>query len=165
VTPGWFTYRHVVTTPDRDPALQRLLDERDVLRLASAYCWALDGHDWDALAAVFAPDAVAYLPAGGPPLEGLDAIKARVRGALGPLDASQHLVGSPWVEIDGDTARMRHYLFAQHVRTAAAGGGLYVVGGAYHDRCERRPEGWRIVHRELHSIWSDGNLDVVRPRG
>jgi SnoaL-like domain len=148
-------------TDDAHAELQRLIDERDIVAVALRYCRALDTEDWDLLAEVFEPESTARL--GGPSLlEGIDAVVARVRTALQHLDGSQHLVGNHEVAVEGDTATHRCYLQAQHVRRSAAGGPNYIVAGRYDDRLVRTAAGWRIAHRTLTVMWTDGNPAVVR---
>lgn len=145
-----------------DDDMRRLLDERAIVDVAVRYCWALDTRDWDALCDVFLPDATADL-ASGTALVGVEAIAARCEAALGHLDSSQHIVSTHQVDIDGDAATHRCQLHAQHTRAAAAGGANYVVGGRYEDRMVRTADGWRIAHRGLVMMWTEGNLAVVRP--
>ena len=142
--------------------LQTLLDDHEIRHLAFRYCRALDTKDWALLDEVFVPDATAEL---GTPatLQGVDAIRARIRGALERLDDSQHLVGNHEIEVDGDTATHRCYLQAQHVREAAVGGPNYIVAGRYEDRLVRTANGWRIAHRTLTVMWTDGNVSVAHP--
>jgi ketosteroid isomerase-like protein len=147
-----------------DPSVRRLLDEAAIREVAVRYCWALDEHQWEALGDVFLPDATAQL-GNDRVLDGIEAITARVRRALEPLDGSQHLAGNHEVLVDGDEARHRCYVHAQHIRHAAEGGSLYVVAGRYLDRLRRTPAGeWRIVHRRLEVMWTEGNLAVIDPR-
>jgi hypothetical protein len=141
--------------------LQTLLDEREILQLVNRYCRALDTKDWLLLDDVFVVDATADL-AGPSPLVGIEAIRARIRVALEHLDVSQHLVGTHEVSVDGDLASHRCYLQAQHVRREASGGINYIVGGRYEDRLARTDVGWRIVHRTLVVMWTEGNIAVVR---
>ncbi len=143
-----------------DPTLSTLLDERAIVAVALRYCRALDTKDWSGLDTVFVPDATADL-ASTSQLVGRDAIVRRVRRALEHLDDSQHLVGNHEVAIDGDTATHRCYLQAQHVRRAAVGGPNYLVGGRYEDRLACTADGWRIVHRVLVVMWTDGNVAVA----
>ena len=140
--------------------IQMLLDEREVVAVATRYCRALDTQDWPLLTAVFLPDATADL-ATTSLLVGVDAITNRIRTALENLDDCQHLVGNHEVTIDGDSATHRCYLQAQHVRVAAVGGPNYLVGGRYEDRMVRTPDGWRIAHRTLTVMWTDGNIVVA----
>lgn len=140
--------------------IQMLLDERDVVAVATRYCRALDTKDWPLLTTVFLADATADLSTPSL-LVGVDAITARIRTALENLDDCQHLVGNHEVTIDGDSATHRCYLQAQHIRQAAVGGPNYLVGGRYEDRMVRTPEGWRIAHRTLTVMWTDGNVVVA----
>lgn len=145
--------------------IAELADHHAIVSLTHAYCWALDTRQWDELEAVFLPEATAVL--GSPELHGIEAIKQRVAEALSHLDDSQHMVNTHQVVVDGDTATCRCYFFAQHVRRAASetgdGGRHFVVAGRYEDRCVRTADGWRIAHRELVRMWTEGNRTVVRP--
>jgi ketosteroid isomerase-like protein len=135
-------------------------DRRQIIDLTIAYCWALDSKDWEALRSVFLPDATARL---GDERDGIESIIARVSGALGALDSSQHLISNHQVAVDGDTATCRCYLQAQHVRRSAEGSPNYIVAGRYLDRLIRTTEGWRIQRRDLLVDWTEGNVRVVRP--
>lgn len=135
-----------------------MTDREAIIDVTIAYCWALDGKDWDALDDVFVPEATADL---GRRLEGIDAIKARVRGALESLDDSQHMVATHQVRIDGDRATCRCYLQAQHVRRGVDGGETFMFAGRYEDQLVRTVAGWRIAHRDLVRMWTDGNPAVV----
>jgi len=138
-------------------------DEREIVALTVRYCWAIDEHRFEVLREVFVPDATATL---GRALAGVEQIMARCAEALTPLDTSQHLVANHQVSVEGDTASCRCYFHAQHVRHAAADGAAsanFVVAGRYVDDLVRTPAGWRIRHRELVPMWTEGNQRVVRP--
>jgi ketosteroid isomerase-like protein len=141
--------------------LQTLLDEREIVAVALRYCRALDTKDWALLDEVFLADATAQLGAPAT-LTGIEAIRGRIRTALEHLDDSQHLVGNHEVDLDGDTATHRCYLQAQHIRATATGGPHYIVAGRYEDRFVRGGTGWRIAHRTLTVMWTEGNVAVAR---
>lgn len=149
-----------MTTDDLAGELRRLIDERDVVATALRYCRTLDDRDWDGLRDVFVADATATFGGSGL-LDGLPAITAQCRAALGPLDASQHLVSNHEVAVDGDAATHRCELVARHRRRGAADGPEYLVVGRYDDRFVRTPDGWRITARVLTVTWDDGNVGVV----
>jgi hypothetical protein len=137
-----------------------LEDRLAIIELTHRYCWALDSKQLELLDTVFELDATAELRSA--PLEGLEAIRSRIHGALAPLDATQHTVTNHLITVDGNTATSRCYLHSQHVRAAAEGGELYVIAGRYEDELVRTPHGWRIAFRRLVGVWTDGNLEVVR---
>ena len=144
-----------------DSEVRIILDERDIVAVATRYCRALDTKNWTLLGEVFLADATADL--GSPTrLVGLAAITGRIKAALSNLDDSQHLVGNHEVTVRGDVASHRCYLQAQHVRSAAVGGPNYIVAGRYEDELVRTAAGWRITHRTLVVMWTEGNLAVTR---
>ena len=120
--------------------MTNLEDRAAIIDLTARYCWALDSRNWEGLREVFLPDATAEL---GDGIEhGVDEIIERISGVLVPLDASQHLVANHLVTVDGDR--------------------LYLVAGGYEDELVRTPGGWRIAHRRLVVVWTEGNPGVVR---
>jgi hypothetical protein len=135
-------------------------DRTAIIDLTASYCWALDERDWDVLRRVFTPDANARL--GVPEATSVEAIIERCSSVLTPLDASQHMVNTHQIAVNGVTATCRCYFHAQHVRKAAVGGPNYIVAGRYEDELVRTPAGWRIARRRLVTIWTEGNLNVVR---
>lgn len=143
-----------------ETALQVAVDRSEIADLLARYAIALDTRDWELLATCFVPDAT-YRFAHAGEVSGIAEIVAVCRRSLEPLDASQHLVGAASVEVDGDRARSRCPFQAQHVKGGLDGGPLYVVAGTYLDELRRTDTGWRIEHRELKSVWTDGNPAVL----
>lgn len=139
--------------------LVELVERETIVDLTVRYAWALDTRQWADLDDVFVPDATARLPGF---LGSREAIKDRVRRVLEPLDASQHLVSNHQVIFEGERATCRCSLQAQHVRTLSTGSANYLVGGSYFDQLVRTEQGWRIAHRELVIIWTEGDPAVVR---
>lgn len=144
--------------------LQELTDRLDIAEVLARYCEALDDRRWELLETVFTADATCDYGSVGTPA-GLADITDTIRGTIGDLDATQHLIGNVQVAVSGDTATARCYLTSQHVRHGAPGGQTYAIGGSYHDTLVRTPDGWRISSRRLQRMWADGNRDVVRRRG
>ncbi len=134
-------------------------DQQAIIDVAIAYTYALDTKQFDELKAVFAADATADLH--GVRCDGRDAIIARIERPISQLDATQHLVGNHQVHVDGDTATHRCYLQSQHVKRGTPGGDNFLIGGTYEDRLARTPDGWRITHRTMTAVWTDGNPAVI----
>ena len=143
-----------------DPEQQQLRDHQDISNLLARYARGLDAHDWDAVAACFEPSAAFVHPGGVQ--DGADAIVDRARNALTPLTASQHLLGTMVIDVDGDTAHASTYFQAQHVREGTPGGATFIIAGTYDDDLVRGTDGWRIRERRQSYTWRDGNPDVVR---
>lgn len=144
---------------DSDP-WARLTDRVEINDLLIRYAVSLDSRDWAQLATCFTEDAVAEYGELAGRNDGRDEIVAACRHALEGLDASQHIVGNFVIAADGDAATATCYLHAQHYLVSANGNNTFVVGGTYHDRLIRSPEGWRITHRRLEVTWTDGNAGI-----
>lgn len=138
-------------------SVDALADRLAIVDLLHRYATGLDTKDWELLASVFTADGVADYGALGGVNEGPAAIAKLCSGALGGLDASQHIITNEVIEVDGDRARARCYFQAQHVFTGAEGGDNFLVGGTYDDEIVRTADGWRIRHRTLTPTWLNGN--------
>ena len=141
------------------PLLAALLDEKAIIDLTIAYCWALDTRKFEDLRAVFVAKATADLA--GVACDGVDAIIERCSRALTPLDVSQHMVSTHHVVVKGDNATCRCYFQAQHVRRAVEGPPNFILAGSYEDQLIRTPVGWRISRRTLTTMWTAGNPAIV----
>ena len=138
--------------------IQDLLDRDAIRHIQIRYAWSLDNHNWEALKEIFLPDAVADYR--GERFEGIEAIVAKCASSLEPADASQHLNGCHWAQIDGDKAIAGCYFIATKYIADVPGGDTFIVGGKYIDQMVRTPDGWRIAHRLLEQTFLDGNPEV-----
>jgi hypothetical protein len=148
-----------------DTEVRYLLDRMEIQDLIATYGLGQDLHqppdenqdileEWSR---VFAPDAVIDTSAGGGPgsmnLESLaELMRGRgLKGGTNGLGAVfskwQHREGHAVVTLSGDTATaLTPFLHLHEVR---ADGSQLIHSGTWIDRLERRPEGWRIVHRGM----------------
>lgn len=147
--------------------LQHLEDRIEIQDLMVRYGLGQDLHEdgdnnvleqWDS---VFAPEArVDYSVAGGPQLKNIpykdlvDVMRAP-DGSMSGLLKWQHFQGFSTVDIDGDRAVARTQHLHTHKGGADGQGWNLIQTGFFVDRLERRPEGWRIIHRALEIIWMD----------
>ena len=83
------------------------------------------------------------------------------------LDASQHSMSNPLVDVDGETARCRMYMQAAHFLFDDPEP-EFTIGGYYDDRLVRTDAGWRVTAVTLTVWWRRGNeaiMPVARERG
>lgn len=142
-----------MTTTDATLVLQRLLDEAACREVVLAAARAVDDGDIDALAALFAVDAVLLRP-GGAPLEGREAIRASYAGR-DPERLTRHLVSNQSVTLQGpDRARAWCAVLLWSGRRSDAAGArgrpadATQLVGEMADELVRTAEGWRIARRE-----------------
>lgn len=141
------------TTPSQ------LVDVHDIQQLLYRYAIAIDTRDLDVLDDIFTPDARLDMSVAGvlTPAE----YKAKAAVELDKLDATHHLIASPVVAVDGDTATAHTYYQAQHARNDLFPRPLLMVGGWIDDELVRTPGGWRICARTGRAVWFDGNPAVL----
>ncbi len=155
---GWRIYERRQQTRWKERRDRSAEDRAEIIALTTAYTWAIDGRDLERLRDVFTPDATGDLRG---ECNGVDEIIARVSGTQ-RFDVTQHLIGNHQVVVTGDTATCRCHVQAQHTKRGFPGGENFVIGGTYHDQLVRTPAGWRIAHRRLEALWSDGNPEVLK---
>jgi 3-phenylpropionate/cinnamic acid dioxygenase small subunit len=137
------------------PTLDQLADRLEIDDLLTRYATAIDTKTFDLLDDVFTPDAhIDYTSAGG--IDGAyPIVKKWLAEVLPHFPAYQHLVGNRKVTLDGDTATAVSAFFNPMVQ---ADGSTFFVGGEYHDRLLRTPDGWRIVERIEKTVWTFGDV-------
>jgi hypothetical protein len=139
-----------------DPGIEELRDRERVAARLVAYSTALDDKDWPLVEDSFATGGVVdYLDYGGEQTG--PTIVEHLRGGLGGLDFTQHLVANFAIDLDGDSARSVCALQARHV----LGPDCYTLVGRYEDDLRREPDGaWRLARRTLRVSFTEGDPDV-----
>jgi hypothetical protein len=119
----------------------------------------LDDYHWDGVVACLGPTVrrdYRSLSGAEPDEIAVPALVAEWQGVLGGLDAHQHLLGPPVVEVDGDRARAAVHVVATHVLDGDPGS-PWVLGGTYRIELDRVDGGWRIVALTLDTRWQTGD--------
>lgn len=118
-----------------------------IQNVKARYCYAVDRLAEDPEAArkvldeVFLPDAVGYY--GTDPVRGADALTEFLCVAIAANSEWRvHMIHSPLIEVDGDTATAGWTLM---VHLKRRGGAVDILLGRYADSFRRTPDGWRIA--------------------
>lgn len=77
------------------------------------------------------------------------------------LDATQHVMSNPMVEVDGDRARCRMYMKAEHFYANSMGNVDFALGGYYTDELVRSNGRWLIEAVTLKIFWNRGNRHIM----
>lgn len=131
-----------------DLSAEQLADRQAIVAIIDRYATSLDAKDYERFRTCFSDDAVVHYGEALSPDEAADYAK----GVLSRYAHTQHLLGNYEITLDGDRASARTYVQASHV---SAEGAIWVLGGTYIDRFERREGEWKIVERALESKWSE----------
>lgn len=143
-----------------DDAVAALQDERAIIRGLSNFARILDTKQWDRLGDVFAQD-ICFDYGSGSDEHGMAALTSNMRRYLDRCGGTQHLIGSPLVDIEGNHATSRAYVQARHHRTDDTAGAIFDSNGEYIDLWEKRVEGWRIIRRDARWAGHSGDPSVI----
>lgn len=143
--------------------VQALEDAEAIKKLKARYCDAADERDEDAFVGCFTQDAVWDGGSFGR-YEGADAIRAFFRTIPDVLSWAIHYVMNPQIEVDGDRATGRWYLFEPC--TMREGGDQAVWGAAaYREEYVRVDGEWRIENLVLAArFWTPYEMGWAKQR-
>ena len=140
-------------------------DVREISQLKYRYLRTLDTKDWDAFEGCFVAEATGDY--NGLVFEDRAALVAYMRENLGEGLVTMHQAHHPEIEVDGDTATARWYLYDRVIVEAFA----FMLEGAafYSDRYIRTPDGWRVAHtgyrRTFEATYNLGDLPGFKLTG
>jgi hypothetical protein len=151
--------------------VQYLLDRTEISETVVKYFSSLDHKDWAAMRATLAPtlDLDFEQLFGDPPARhDSDDFAAFASGVLGGFTATQHISPNHVIEIDGDSAICRAYMFAWHtVPTPSRLEDEYLLRGHYVADMVRTDDGWRMSGLHM-TVWDEagdkGTYEVARKR-
>jgi SnoaL-like domain len=139
-------------------------EELAVCRTLYQFAAGIDTRDWPLYRSVFADefdlDYSSYRPGSVGRMRADDWIQ-RATGLFPGLDASQHCLYNPLLDVTGDTARITIYVQAEHFLTNAYGDNWFTLGGYYDDRLVRTDAGWKITAKKLVVTWNRGNRHIL----
>jgi len=145
--------------------VRRLEDAERIRTLLVEYARRLDDADYAGYAELFAEDGILEAQLGQ--AQGREAIRSLLEMRLQPRQGAParpkafHLVGSPTIEIDGDSATSA-VLWA-YVTHDEAGFPLLLQLGHYRDELRREGERWRFRRRRISRDLGFSPLDLPLP--
>ncbi|MEM1436555.1 MAG: nuclear transport factor 2 family protein [Pseudomonadota bacterium] len=135
-----------------------------ITRRLYEYAYGIDTRDWALYRSIFADevhmDFSSYSGDAGRTVTADDWVRG-VQPLFEGLDATQHSLSNPLVEVDGDRARCRMYMQAEHFLTHGQGDPSYAIGGYYDDQLIRTEAGWLITGVTLNVLWHRGNRHIM----
>jgi 3-phenylpropionate/cinnamic acid dioxygenase small subunit len=145
-------------------SLQQISDRIEIQDLLTRYALAIDTKDWSLLDTCFVADAkIDYTSTGGkkgPYSE----VRPWLEKVLSPFAVTMHYVGNTSIELEGDRARARTYLW-NPMGFDQGNGELhwFTVSAHYVDDLVRTENGWRIRQRVQERGVMIGALPGGRP--
>lgn len=138
----------------------------EIMNVLGRYSRGVDERDFASVAALFTSDAtIDYSVAGGAVLKAGE-LAAWLSRSMAIFRMTQHHLGLPVIEVDGDTARTRVPVIATHVQQGKDGGESdAVLYGTYTHTWTRGSGVWRIQTLRFESHYGTGKFlgpDQVR---
>lgn len=140
-------------------------DYQGIVERVYEYAYGIDTRDWALYRRIFTDEIeMDFSSYNGSPAASMAADQwvANCRVLFTGLDATQHSMSNPLVSQDGDRARCRMYMQAEHFLGNDQGSSGFVLGGYYDDRLVRADTGWRIEAVTLNVLWSRGNRHIMQ---
>ena len=137
-------------------------DRLVIADLIARYAVVIDNRDFDALDALFTPDARIDFSTFNGPVGDLTEIKAFLSSTLPFFTRSQHMMGLPLIDLDGDTAHARTSCNNPMISEQPDGRtSVWLIGLWYDDDLVRTSDGWRFSARnQIRSYTITGLTDT-----
>jgi hypothetical protein len=153
---------HVVMTASAGFSDREIADRLAIQDLIARYAVIIDSRDFDALDALFTPDARIDFTTFNGPVGSLTEIKAFLAASLPLFTRSQHMMGLPLIDLDEDAAHARTSCNNPMISTRSDGTtSVWLIGLWYEDDLVRTAEGWRFsVRNQIRSYTITGLADT-----
>ena len=139
-------------------------DFEAITRRRYEYALGIDSRDWDLHRSIYTDeitmDFSSYSGSGGPQTLPADDWVAGLKPLFEGLDATQHTMTNPMVDVEGDTARCRMYMQATHLLLDDPEP-EFTIGGYYDDELRRIDGEWKITAVTLTVWWRTGNPQIM----
>lgn len=136
---------------------EQAADIAEIQQKIYRYGWCIDHRSFDALDAIFTPDAIVHYDVPGGVKKPWPEMKAWLPGGLRLFRVTQHNMSNPIVELDGDSASSTtygHLIHVQHHKDD--GSSVFRHHTIYRDAWVRTASGWCIAARTLSNLYMDG---------
>ncbi len=139
-------------------------DFNQITRRRYEYALGIDTCDFDLLRSIFTDEVTMdfedYSGMPGAKMRADDWV-AGCKVLFTGLDATQHVMTNPIVDVDGHRATCRMYMKAEHFFQNDQGNADFALGGYYLDQLEKRDGKWLINAVTLKIFWNRGNRHIM----
>lgn len=145
-------------------AIQALLDKDAVREVRLRFGRALDTRDWALFASLFTDEIDADYSAFGVPARRMpkgDLVAFFQHAFRAAGMRTMQLYSNFMIDLRGDAAHCVSYLHGHHHTPGFAGGEVFEIRAAYHDRLLRTADGWKLAGIRLEVISILGNVAMV----
>jgi ketosteroid isomerase-like protein len=136
-----------------------MTDHEAIMDALGRYARGVDERDFGSVAALFTDDATIDYAVGGGAVLQAGQLAAWLGRAMAIFRVTQHHLGLPLIDVDGDAARTRVPVIATHVQERKDGTESdAVLYGTYTHTWARRADGWRMRSLRFESQHGTGTF-------
>ncbi len=160
----WLWGRSAFRRDSRDQMSVDFNDYNEIVRRRYEYALGIDTCDFELLRSIFTDEVTMdFEDYSGQPAAKMKADDwvAGCKVLFTGLDATQHVMSNPMVDVDGDAARCRMYMKAEHFFQNDRGNADFALGGYYTDELVRLGGRWLIKAVTLKIFWNRGNRHIM----
>jgi hypothetical protein len=133
----------------------QVADRLAIQDLIGRYAVIIDSREFDRLDDLFTADALIDFATFNGPVGDLAEIKTFLAASLPFFQRSQHMMGLPLIEVEGDTAHARTPCNNPMISTNRDGSSaVWLIGLWYDDDLVRTSEGWRFSARKQERCYT-----------
>lgn len=139
-------------------------DYNQIAQRRYEYALGIDTRDFDLLRSIFTPSiTMDFEDYSGQPAEVMQADDwvNSCRVLFTGLDATQHVMTNPIVEVENNRATCKMYMKAEHFLQNDQGNDDFTLGGYYFDQLEKVDGHWLINSVTLKIFWNRGNRHIM----
>ena len=139
-------------------------DYNEIVRRRYEYALGIDTRDFELLRSIFTEDiTMDFEDYSGRPAATMKADDwvGNCKILFTGLDATQHVMTNPIVDVDGDRATCKMYMKAEHFLQNDQGNDDFTLGGYYTDQLEKQDGRWLINAVTLKIFWNRGNRHIM----
>ncbi len=139
-------------------------DFNEIVRRRYEYALGVDTRDWELYRSIFTDEiTMDFSDFSGVPeaTQPADDWVAAIKPVFSGLDATQHTMSNPIVDVDGDTAICTMYIQAVHFLNNDQGDRVFTLGGYYRDKLVKQKGRWLIAGVRLTVLWNTGNRHIM----
>jgi 3-phenylpropionate/cinnamic acid dioxygenase small subunit len=140
-------------------SLQEISDRIEINDLLIRYTRSIDDKDWELLDSVYTPDADIDYTASGGVAGKYPEIREWLAKALAIFPKTVHFIGNSEIELDGDRATGRTFVYNPMAIPKEGGEiDMFTVAAYYIDELIRTDAGWRIAKRSEEQVYMQSGI-------
>ena len=144
-------------------AIQVAADKVEIQEVMARYATAVDAKRWDVLEQVFFKGSVVDFGPNGGVRDEYPGIVDYLKTAMAGFAAYQHYLSNFVIEVNGDEATSRFYVWTPLITIVDGRDEIIVDGGYYDATFVRTADGWRVKELVSGLVWVDEKMAQAMP--